>query len=312
MPESYTICTAKELNRITQEDICTSVPFTTLLDNKSLSNSKLYSTCSLSYEEVISRINEIPEISLNGFKLSQIDAAIMNAIFTIIDLKGGFVNNSYINFSSRDLIKIMKREPNYQPGHKEIMKITKHILGLSATWLSIDLTDNRRKASLKYNRKAPLLHIEIESIYKQNTLIVDQWKLVAIPILYEYASLDGLNRLRTINQKYYPRLSTRKEDLTIVINDYIAIHIENIKKGYYKNKKILYSYYDHGRDKGLFAHCGIRESDYRDNNSYRNKKSKVHKIVNELLDIYVKNGILFSYKKIMKGKKIEGFELIFQ
>lgn len=145
-----------------------------------------------------------------------------------------------------------------------------------------------------------------------NQVVVTGYKLLKLPALYEYAEkinqiisvpIDLINNdCKAISDGGAEVKRVSERDERIVLRHYIVKRISSMKnqKNNMDSSRISYAWHDSkaGKEKGLYAELGYKESDY---SNWRQKRNKIHRYVKEILDDLVSKGFIAGYEEYREG-----------
>lgn len=251
-------------------------------------------------------------LALSNPNITQYDMAVMDAVYTLLV-------NGAVAFTPEMVVRIMSGNFEQDVKPQKSGAVTKSLHKLSLIRISIDCTNElRARKKIEKDQTAkltsylmPLREIDIRSANHQT--IMKGFQLLEKPVLYTYAELvkqiiDVPTELLEINE-------ISDTDSVIVIKRALIRRIEQMRnrKNHMDNDIIRYERYDPttGTKKGFFVMLGFDESEYKNANQWKKKKSSLNKIITTILAEFTKEKYIAGYEVVKEGKqKVIGVKII--
>ena len=257
-------------------------------------------------------------LALSNPNITQYDMAVMDAVYTML------VNGSAA-FTPEMVVRIMSGNFDQVVRPQKSGAVTRSLHKLSLIRISIDCTNElRARKKIEKDQTAkltsylmPLREIEIQSANHQT--VMRGYQLIEKPVLYTYAEavkqiIDVPTELLEITDASGSGHLSDTDDV-IVIKRAIIRRIEQMKneKNHMDNNTISYERYDPitGTKKGFFAMLGFNESNYKNADQWKKKRSSLNKIITTILDDFAKEKYISGYEVVKEGKqKVVGVKII--
>ncbi len=255
---------------------------------------------------------------LSNPNITQYDMAVMDAVYTLLV-------NGAAAFSPEMVVRVMSGNFDQDVKPQKSGAVTRSLHKLSLIRISIDCTNElRARKKIEKDQTAkltsylmPLREIDIQSANHQTVL--KGFQLLEKPVLYTYAEaikqiIDVPTELLEITDMSGSGHLSDTDDV-IVIKRAIIRRIEQMKNGknHMDNNTIRYERYDPitMTKKGFFAILGFDESNYKNANQWKKKKSSLNKIITTILEDFTKEKYIAGYEVVKEGKqKIIGVKII--
>jgi hypothetical protein len=257
-------------------------------------------------------------LALSNQNITQYDIAVMDAVYTMLV-------NGAAAFTPEMVVRIMSGNFDQYVKPQKAGAVTRSLHKLSLIRISIDCTNElRARKKIEKDQTAkltsyllPLREIEIQSANHQT--VMRGYQLIEKPVLYTYAEavkqiIDVPTELLEITDASGSGHLPDTDDI-IVIKRAIIRRIEQMKneKNHMDNDTIRYERYDPttGTKKGFFAMLGFDESNYKNTDQWKKRKSSLNRIVTTILDDFTREKYISDYEIIKEGKqKIIGVKII--
>lgn len=254
-------------------------------------------------------------LTLSNIDITPYDLVVMDAVYTL------YVNGA-TDFTPEMVMRVMSGNMHQDATSRRTEDIIKSIDKLAKIRISIDCTDEfviRKKINKGQTVQLDsyLLPIDIITIKSANHRSIKKgYTLLNKPVLYEYA--EQVNQIINIPINLLALTTgilTETADVTL-IKRYLIKRIELMKnsRNRVKSSKIIYEWYDEKTQltKGMLRDIGYNKDQY---SKWRDKKSKLHRIVITILELFVDNGYISGYNVLRdvdggKTSAIRGIEIV--
>ena len=232
--------------------------------------------------------------------LTQYDLAVLDAIYTI-QCAG------YNVFTTEWVYMVMANDPSSRLTKEKAKSLKESFEKLRNISIAIDCHEefqNRRSNKWKENEgiyESRLLPIKyVNAIHKLNGKKVGAYMLDGISALYQYSS--EINQVVNSPVEVFRSSGNRaNREEGILIRRFVVKRVAQIVNDNKLNSnRISFGWHDTktGTGKGMLASLGYSEANYH---SWRDKKSKILKVVTETLDVMAKNNAISGYKVYREG-----------
>lgn len=243
-----------------------------------------------------------------AFVLTPDDLVVMDAVYTLMTY-------NCTAFTPAMVVRIMSGNPAQDVTKTMTDAITERLDKLSSILIAIDCTSEMRTRKIIDPEATAVLHgpllplQKIQVITGNHHYIKPGYQLLRDPVLYSYAKVLG--QIASVPVQLFRVGGISNSSESIVIRRYLLKRIEAMKnsKNRISSYQVVYEWYDRKTAslKGMFPELGYAKAEYV---NWREKKSKLHRIVKSILDGLIASDYISGYTEIRNGSSIRGVGLI--
>lgn len=246
-------------------------------------------------------------LTLSNPNITQYDLAVMDAAYTL------YVSG-YPSFSTEMIARVMSGNMDQNVTPQKAGAVTRALNKLKSIRIRIDCTEEmiarkKIKKGQTAHLESYLMPLEEVELKLGNQKIVKGYQLLKEPVLYSYAERIGqiINVPRSLLET---KGTINDTDEVVILKRYLIKRIEAMKneKNNVASRRISYEWYDKNTksSKGMLSELGYRQEDF---NNWREKKSKIHKMVKTILNAFTAEKYIKSFSEVIEGRRLNGIDI---
>lgn len=242
----------------------------------------------------------IEDVKLNP---SYEDVSIMTAFYVIYKQ---YCDYGKVFCTTKDIIRIVKKNLNYNPGKQEYQHFNDRIRALWSSYIKC-LVEKRDEFTIyKEGHMVELTRLTAED--EAGNCFAEEWEILSPPLLIECC--EEQKHKSYLSSEYFilPSNHPRITSDILVMQERIGIRIDQyINAGKFSNEHIPF-YKERNRQQiGLMAWCGFYKDDYSNSSSWARKKSTFKSNAIMIFEGYLEQEILPYY--YLAGKKLHPYKV---